>query len=89
MERGMVFTIEPMFCQGTALGMQWPDKWTVATADGGRSAQFEHTVSCSAIEHSGGDGVGLRTDVVYSCCTLDPDHGGRSRKADGVRVNIL
>ncbi|KAF9361721.1 Methionine aminopeptidase 1D, chloroplastic/mitochondrial [Mortierella sp. NVP85] len=44
MERGMVFTIEPMFCQGTALGMQWPDKWTVATADGGRSAQFEHTI---------------------------------------------
>ncbi|KAF9195349.1 hypothetical protein BGZ50_004725 [Haplosporangium sp. Z 11] len=44
MEEGMIFTIEPMFCQGTALGVQWPDKWTVATADGGRSAQFEHTV---------------------------------------------
>jgi methionine aminopeptidase len=44
MEKGMVFTIEPMFCQGTAVGVQWPDKWTVATADGGRSAQFEHTV---------------------------------------------
>lgn len=44
MEKGMIFTIEPMFCQGTAVGVQWPDKWTVATADGGRSAQFEHTV---------------------------------------------
>ncbi|KAG0290531.1 Methionine aminopeptidase 1D, chloroplastic/mitochondrial [Linnemannia gamsii] len=44
MEKGMVFTIEPMFCQGTAVGVQWPDKWTVATADGGRSAQFEHTI---------------------------------------------
>jgi len=44
MERGMIFTIEPMFCQGTAIGVQWPDKWTVTTADGGRSAQFEHTV---------------------------------------------
>jgi len=45
MEKGMIFTIEPMFCQGTAVGVQWPDKWTVTTADGGRSAQFEHTVS--------------------------------------------
>ncbi|KAI8360354.1 peptidase M24, structural domain-containing protein [Mortierella sp. GBAus27b] len=44
MERGMIFTIEPMFCQGSAMGVQWPDKWTVATADGGRSAQFEHTI---------------------------------------------
>ena len=44
MEEGMIFTIEPMFCQGTAVGVQWPDKWTVTTADGGRSAQFEHTV---------------------------------------------
>lgn len=44
MEKGMIFTIEPMFCQGTAIGVQWPDKWTVTTADGGRSAQFEHTV---------------------------------------------
>ncbi|KAG0076070.1 Methionine aminopeptidase 1D, chloroplastic/mitochondrial [Podila epicladia] len=44
MEKGMIFTIEPMFCQGTAIGVQWPDKWTVTTADGGRSAQFEHTI---------------------------------------------
>ncbi|KAG0225107.1 Methionine aminopeptidase 1D, chloroplastic/mitochondrial [Actinomortierella wolfii] len=45
MEAGMIFTIEPMFCQGSAVGMQWPDRWTVSTADGGRSAQWEHTVS--------------------------------------------
>ncbi|KAF9437805.1 Methionine aminopeptidase 1D, chloroplastic/mitochondrial [Entomortierella beljakovae] len=44
MEKGMIFTIEPMFCQGTAVGVQWPDRWTVSTADGGRSAQFEHTI---------------------------------------------
>ncbi|KAI8597193.1 peptidase M24, structural domain-containing protein [Dissophora ornata] len=44
MEKGMIFTIEPMFCQGAAMGVQWPDKWTVATVDGGRSAQFEHTI---------------------------------------------
>lgn len=23
----------------------WPDQWTISTVDGGRSAQFEHTVS--------------------------------------------
>ncbi|GJJ77940.1 methionyl aminopeptidase [Entomortierella parvispora] len=48
MEEGMIFTIEPMFCQGTAVGVQWPDKWTVTTADGGRSAQFEHTILITA-----------------------------------------
>ncbi|KAG0326083.1 hypothetical protein BGZ99_010137 [Dissophora globulifera] len=44
MEPGMIFTIEPSFCQGHMMGVQWPDKWTVATIDGGRSAQFEHTI---------------------------------------------
>ena len=52
MEKGMIFTIEPMFCQGTAVGVQWPDKWTVTTADGGRSAQFEHTVSHALLRPS-------------------------------------
>ncbi|KAF9902919.1 hypothetical protein BX616_001774, partial [Lobosporangium transversale] len=49
MEKGMIFTIEPMFCQGASMGVQWPDKWTVSTVDGGRSAQFEHTVSFFAV----------------------------------------
>lgn len=44
MEPGMAFTIEPILCQGSAVGIQWPDKWTITTADGGQSAQFEHTV---------------------------------------------
>lgn len=44
MKPGMAFTIEPILCQGSAVGIQWPDKWTITTADGGRSAQFEHTV---------------------------------------------
>ncbi|KAJ2335090.1 hypothetical protein GGH91_005554 [Coemansia sp. RSA 2671] len=44
MEPGMAFTIEPILCQGVATGMQWPDGWTITTTDGGRSAQFEHTV---------------------------------------------
>ncbi|KAI8872777.1 methionine aminopeptidase [Ramicandelaber brevisporus] len=44
MAPGMCFTIEPILCQGTAEGIQWPDGWTIATMDHGRSAQFEHTV---------------------------------------------
>lgn len=44
MKVGHVFTIEPMLSQGTYKIKEWPDKWTVATADGQRSAQFEHTI---------------------------------------------
>ncbi|KAJ2802476.1 hypothetical protein H4R20_003261, partial [Coemansia guatemalensis] len=44
MQAGMAFTIEPILCQGQAGGLQWPDGWTIATIDGGRSAQFEHTI---------------------------------------------
>jgi len=44
MKPGYVFTIEPMINQGMYQIKEWPDKWTVATADGQRSAQFEHTV---------------------------------------------
>ncbi|PIA19528.1 methionine aminopeptidase [Coemansia reversa NRRL 1564] len=48
MQAGMAFTIEPILCQGGAGGLQWPDGWTVATLDGGRSAQFEHTILITA-----------------------------------------
>jgi methionyl aminopeptidase len=41
---GMIFTIEPMVNLGSAGHVDWDDGWTVATADGKRSAQFEHTV---------------------------------------------
>lgn len=41
---GMVFTIEPMLCQGAKDALLWSDGWTAVTADGGRSAQFEHTI---------------------------------------------
>jgi methionyl aminopeptidase len=44
MIEGMSFTIEPILCQGTNLGMKWDDNWTIVTKDGGRSAQFEHTI---------------------------------------------
>ena len=41
---GMVFTIEPMVNAGTWRDVTWKDEWTSTTADGKRSAQFEHTV---------------------------------------------
>ena len=44
LEPGMIFTIEPMLTEGNADCYEWNDAWTVATVDGGRSAQFEHTV---------------------------------------------
>jgi methionyl aminopeptidase len=44
MEPGMTFTIEPMLNLGTHEWEMWDDGWTVVTADGWRSAQFEHTI---------------------------------------------
>lgn len=42
---GMIFTIEPMICENSAECFEWQsDNWTVATVDGGLSAQFEHMV---------------------------------------------
>jgi len=43
-EAGMVFTIEPMLNLGSPDWIMWDDDWTVVTADGRRSAQFEHTL---------------------------------------------
>ena len=41
---GMAFTVEPMINAGTWRCRVWDDGWTAVTADGKRSAQFEHTV---------------------------------------------
>ncbi len=41
---GLVFTIEPMLTAGTNAYRTWDDGWTVVTADGLATAQFEHTV---------------------------------------------
>jgi methionyl aminopeptidase len=43
-----VFTIEPMVNLGTWRDVLWPDGWTAATADGQRSAQFEHQLLITA-----------------------------------------
>ncbi|RZC54008.1 hypothetical protein C5167_012871 [Papaver somniferum] len=44
MKAGQTFTIEPMINAGVWRDRLWPDGWTDVTADGKRSAQFEHTL---------------------------------------------
>ena len=44
MRPGMTFTVEPMITLGTWQHKMWDDGWTAVTADGKRTAQFEHTV---------------------------------------------
>jgi methionyl aminopeptidase len=44
LKAGMAITIEPMINLGTAEVRMLADGWTVVTADGRLSAQFEHTV---------------------------------------------
>ena len=44
-ETGMVFTIEPMLTIGGGHEWRsWDDDWTIVTADGARTAQWEHTL---------------------------------------------
>ena len=40
----MTFTVEPMINEGDHRCKIWSDDWTASTVDGGRSAQFEHTI---------------------------------------------
>jgi len=55
LREGMVFTIEPMLNQGRRTIRTEGDGWTVVTADGKLSAQFEHTVAVTR------DGVRILT----------------------------
>ncbi|HUF97678.1 MAG TPA: type I methionyl aminopeptidase [Ilumatobacter sp.] len=55
MRPGMTFTVEPMISLGTWQHKSWDDDWTAVTADGKRTAQFEHT--CLVTE----DGVDVLT----------------------------
>jgi methionyl aminopeptidase len=45
LERGMVFALEPMVNEGTHEVKILSDGWTVVTADGKRSAHFEHSIA--------------------------------------------
>ena len=42
---GLTIAIEPMVNIGSANTRTMPDRWTVVTVDGSRSAHFEHTVA--------------------------------------------
>jgi methionyl aminopeptidase len=44
LREGMAVTIEPMVNLGRPEVRQLGDGWTIVTADGSLSAQFEHTV---------------------------------------------
>jgi methionyl aminopeptidase len=44
MKPGMIFTIEPIFVTNSQACGEWDDGWTIVTADGGLSAQWEHTI---------------------------------------------
>ena len=57
MRPGMTFTVEPMISLGTWQHRMWDDGWTAVTADGKRTAQFEHTVLVTD------DGVEVLTGV--------------------------
>lgn len=45
MREGLVINIEPMINLGKADTRLMPDEWSVETADGSLSAQFEHTIA--------------------------------------------
>jgi methionyl aminopeptidase len=45
LKEGMVFALEPMVNEGTYEVKILSDGWTVVTADGKRSAHFEHTIA--------------------------------------------
>ena len=45
LKEGHVLAIEPMVNAGTAETEVLDDGWTVVTADGRRSAHFEHTIA--------------------------------------------
>ncbi|MDA1081543.1 MAG: type I methionyl aminopeptidase [Gemmatimonadetes bacterium] len=47
---GLTIAIEPMVNAGSAETRTLPDRWTVVTIDGSRSAHFEHTVAVTEDE---------------------------------------
>ncbi|ORM41286.1 Methionine aminopeptidase 1 [Babesia sp. Xinjiang] len=52
MEPGMVFTIEPIVTRSKFKEcIMWPDGWTMATKDGKKTAQFEHTILITGTGH--------------------------------------
>ncbi|HTU59257.1 MAG TPA: type I methionyl aminopeptidase, partial [Polyangiales bacterium] len=61
LKAGMVFTIEPMINIGHFACELLEDDWTVVTADGSLSAQFEHTI---VVTKNGCEVLTARRDVL-------------------------
>ena len=61
----MTFTIEPMLTLGSPEAEMWDDGWTAVTVDGRRTAQFEHTLACTA------DGAEILTRTSAGECAHD------------------
>lgn len=60
---GMTFTIEPMINEGTRKVEHLEDDWTVVTADGKLSAQWEHTI---LVTSNGFEVLTLRDEEILS-----------------------
>jgi methionyl aminopeptidase len=72
MRAGMTFTIEPMVNEGSRGVKTWPDGWTAVTADGRRSAQYEHTL---LVTEGGVDVLTARNEKSPRVFPwTDPDH---------------
>ena len=65
LREAMTFTIEPMLTLGSPMAAMWDDGWTAVTADGRRTAQFEHTLACTA------DGAEVLTRTASGECAHD------------------
>ena len=65
LEEMMTFTIEPMLTLGSPEAAMWDDGWTAVTLDGRRTAQFEHTLACTA------DGAEILTRTASGECAHD------------------
>ncbi|KAF3975645.1 hypothetical protein CMV_001124, partial [Castanea mollissima] len=84
MKAGQTFTIEPMINAGVWRDRMWPDGWTAVTADGKRSAQFEHTLLVTETGVEGGSSANIMPSVnnhrlliagflvANQCFVLDP-----------------
>jgi methionyl aminopeptidase len=66
MRPGMTFTIEPMITLGSWQHRMWDDGWTAVTADGKRTAQFEHTLLVTD------DGVEVLTGPAHAVSAVAP-----------------
>ena len=51
MKPGMIFTIEPIFLEGSRDCLRWADNWSSVSVDFGRSAQFEHEILITSTGH--------------------------------------